>query len=205
MRAYWALEELGLAYETRPILPRTPGMQDAAFLAVSGRGKVPILQEDDRVVGESAAIVLYLADRYRDAEIRLSPEPGAPERGRFNDLCLFCATELDATSLYVIRRHEGLPDVYGASTVACEAAREYFLRQAGELERKLADGRAWLMGDAFSGADILLVSCIDWASVLGLPLPDALTAHRERAAQRPPYQKAMQINFTPLAELARSS
>ena len=33
LRPHWVLHELGLPYETRAIAPRTPGMEDPAFLA----------------------------------------------------------------------------------------------------------------------------------------------------------------------------
>ena len=40
----------------------------------------------------------------------------------------FIAMELDATSLYVLRRHEGLPEIYGEAPTANRAARDYFDR-----------------------------------------------------------------------------
>lgn len=106
IRAHWALRELGLAYRCEPILPRTPAMERDDFRAVSDRGKVPILDDSGLVIGESAAIVLYLADRYRDGALRLDVPPDDHDaRARYYDLCFFVLTELDATSLYVLRRH----------------------------------------------------------------------------------------------------
>jgi glutathione S-transferase len=203
MRAHWVLEELCLPYETEEIIPRTASMKREDFRAVSPRCKVPVLQEDDLVIGESAAIVTYLADRHRDT-VALSPPPGSEARARHDELCWLVMTELDAP-LYVIRRHQGLPDVYGASPVAVRAAGEYFLRLAGELERRLSDGRTHLMGDAFTCADLLLTTCTDWATFLGLEPPPGVAAHRERTIAREAYSCAAGRNYTAAAMAALSA
>jgi glutathione S-transferase len=112
--------------------------------------------------------------------------------------------ELDATALYVLRRHEGLPDVYGTAPEACAAARAYFQRMIGEIERRLADERPYLLGDAFSAADVLLVSCLAWAQFIQIRLAEPIAAYHDRIASRPAFARAMQVNFPPeaLAALA---
>src|SRR5829696_7082991 len=95
-------------------------------------------------------------------------------------------TELDATSLNVLRRHAGLPEVYGEVPAAVQAAQDYILRQAQTVEAALGDGRPWLLEDGFSGADILLATCLDWARLrYGLPLSEGLLAFLGRATTRP--------------------
>ena len=196
LRAHWMLHELGLEYETRAIVPRSAGMEDPELLRLTQRRKVPFFEDGEIRIGESGAIVLYLADRYRD-RARLAPEPGTPARATFEELAFFVLMELDATALYVLRRHEGLPDVYGEAPAACAAARGYFARMVGEMERRLADGRPHLLGGEFSAADVLLVSCLAWAQFVGIPLADPLVAYRDRAAARPAFARAMQVNFPP--------
>lgn len=198
MRVHWTLHELGLDYETREIITRSESMDDPEFRALSQRrGKIPFFQEGDLVLGESAAIARQLADHHRRS-VTLSPEPGSPERARFDELCFFVMVELDA-ALYTIRKHEGLPDVYGASPVACEAARVYFGRQAGHLEAALADSRPYLMGEAFNVADLLFASCLDWARFIEIELSERLARYQEQIAARPAYQQAWKANFPPAA------
>jgi glutathione S-transferase len=189
--------ELGLDYETREIIPRTDSMNAPEFLRVSQRGKVPILEAGELVIGESGAIVFYLADRYRE-RAELAPEPASDARARFDDVCLFTLLELDA-ALYVIRRHEGLPEIYGESPTAVRSAREYFLRQAGELEARLSDGRPYLLGEHFSAADLLLASCLGWARFVRIALPEVLEGHLARSSAREAFQRAHARNFTPAA------
>lgn len=197
MRPHWMLAELGLEYETREILPRTPGMEAPDFKGLNGRGKVPVLEHGDLIIGESGAIVFYLADQFR-ARARLSPLPGSRERAIFDDLCLFILMELDAP-LYVIRRHGGLPEVYGDSPVAVRSAGEYFMRQVGEMDRRLTDGRPFLMGDDFSGADLLLATCLAWAGFVDIELSPRLDGYLALLGEREGYSRAVSRNFPPAA------
>ena len=64
LRVHWALHELQLPYETRPVQPRTPMMEEADFLSVSPGKKVPALQHGDLTLTESAAITRYLMDNF---------------------------------------------------------------------------------------------------------------------------------------------
>src|SRR4029453_17872961 len=149
LRPHWMLHELGLDYETRAIIPRSAEMDDPELLGFTQRRKIPFFQDGEIRIGESGAIVFYLADHYRERG-PLSPEPGTAARAAFEELAFFVLMELDATALYVLRRHEGLADVYGVAPEACTAARDYFQRMVGEIERRLADGRPHLLGSEFS-------------------------------------------------------
>ena len=200
MRPHWALAELGLAYETREVLPRSPAMQSPDFLRVSRRSKVPIFECGDLVIGESGAIVFHLSERYRE-RLELAPPGGSDARAVFDDVCLFTLMELDAP-LYVIRRHAGLPEVYGDSPVAVQSAREYFLRQVEQMEQRLSDGRTHLLGEAFSVADILFSTCVAWANFIGIEVPERVGAYQQQVTQRPAYAQAVQRNFPPAAREA---
>ena len=202
LRAHWMLAELGLDYETREIIPRTPSMDDPDFRALNQRSKVPVFEHGDLVIGESGAIVFHLADRYR-ARCALAPPPGSDERARFDDVCIFTLMELDAP-LYVIRRHGGLPEIYGESPVAIQSAGEYFLRQVAEMDRRLADGRPYLFGEDFSAADLLLVTCLGWARIVNLPLSSRLEEYLAGVTDRAGYRAAFSVNFTPEAMAALS-
>src|SRR5882672_6732169 len=61
-RVRWALEEVGLAYEVRPVSFRA--MKEPAHLARHPFGKIPTYEEGDLVLFESGAIVLHLAEHY---------------------------------------------------------------------------------------------------------------------------------------------
>ena len=202
-RPHWMLNELGLEYETKEIITRTDAMRDPEFRALSQRGKIPLFEDGDLMIGESAAIALYLADRYRDHG-KFAPVSGTNNRARHDELCFFIMTEMDS-ALYVIRRHAGLPEVYGESAIAVEAARAYFLRGTEEIDCRLSDGRPYLLGEDFTVADLLLKTCLDWAGFVQIELPDVLASYSSTISLRPSYGRAMQKNFTPAALAAIQS
>src|SRR5271156_5737473 len=169
IRAHWALHELDLEYERRPIQPRTGETQTPEFTALSARQKIPLLQDNGFVITESAAIVTYLSDAYGLPHNRLLPQD-MHERARCLEWCFFVISELDATSLYVMRRHGDLRHIYGEAPMANEAAAIYFQKQMRSVERALDDGRPHILGDHFSAADMLLSTCVTWAVRYGVPV-----------------------------------
>ncbi len=196
LRPLWALEELGLAYEHRKILSRGPGLEDPRFRALSERHKVPFYEDDRVKMGESAAIVGYLADRH-GGDVLPMPAPGTEERAVLFDRSLFIMTEIDAR-IYTVRLHgdapAGLAAVYGAAPTAVQAAKNYVDRSLREAARWLHDGHRHVMGERFGTADILLVSCLEWALRYEMDLPTPLGEYRDRVASRPGYQAAMACN-----------
>ena len=195
-RPLWALAELGLAYEHRKILSRGPGMEDEHFRTLSKRHKIPFYEDDLVKIGESAAIVTYLADRH-GGDILPMPAPGTAERAILQDRTLFIMTEIDAR-IYTIRLHhappQGLSDIYGAAPAAVEAARKYVHNSLNEAARWLEDGRPHVLGEHFGTPDILLASCLAWAELYDIGLPTPLAEYHQWVASRPAYEVAMTRN-----------
>ncbi|MGK3936778.1 glutathione S-transferase family protein, partial [Enterococcus faecium] len=77
VRPHWAMAELGLTYETRAIGPRTGETKTAEYTKLNPRQKVPLLQDGDFAIGESAAIVAYLSRTYGGPGRSLIPEDKA--------------------------------------------------------------------------------------------------------------------------------
>jgi glutathione S-transferase len=61
LRVRWALEEMGLPYEERRIVPEDP--RSETYLSLQPFGQVPSYEEDGLVLFESGAIVLHIAER----------------------------------------------------------------------------------------------------------------------------------------------
>ena len=198
VRPHWAMHELGLAYETRAIGPRTGETKTAEYTALNPRQKIPLLQDGDFRIGESAAIVAYLSRTYSTTEKALIPE-SQREYAAWLEWCFFIVTELDSTSLYVMRRHraDALGHIYGVAPEVVAEAGKYFRQQLHHVEVALADGRTYLMGDRFNSADILLTTCLEWAIAYGVGICDNAHPYLERIKQRPGYQRGTAANVPP--------
>lgn len=198
IRPHWAMHELGLSYTSYPIGPRTGETKTAEYTALNPRQKVPLLQDDDFAIGESAAIVAYLSRTYSTPERSLIPE-AQRDFAAWLEWCFFIVAELDSTSLYVMRRHRstearGLGHIYGVAPDVVEQAGVYFRGQLRYVEAALGDGRTYLMGDRFSSADILLTTCLDWAIDYGVGICDNAQPYLARIQQRPAYLAAKAAN-----------
>jgi glutathione S-transferase len=204
VRAHWAMHELGLDYETRPIGARTGETQTAEFSALNPRQKIPLLQDGDFCIGESAAIVAYLSRTYSSEGRSLIPEPSR-EYAAWLEWSFFIVTELDSTSLYVMRRHkaDALGHIYGVAPEVVARAGEYFRRQLRHVETALADHRTYLMGDRFSSADILLTTCLEWAIAYDVGICDNAHPYLERIKQRAAYQRGKAANVASAAAVQR--
>jgi glutathione S-transferase len=193
MRAHWMLLELGLDYESRPIGSRSGETLSDEFRRLNPRHKIPVLQHGSFVLTESAAIIQYLSETFADPA-KLSIPQNAQARAALTEWCYFIMTELDAGSLYVVRRHDGLASIYGEAPAAVDSAKIYFLHNLEAMMPRIAKAPC-LFGKRLSIADVLLTTCLDWAAASDIALPQNVVHYRKRITQRPAYQAALKRNF----------
>ncbi len=196
LRVYWTLHELGLEYEKRPIGARTGETQTPEFMKLNLREKIPVLQDGDLTLTESAAIVTYLAEKYGQPT-GLIPLASTPERAAYYEWSFFAMTELDAHTIYVIHKHDSLGQhvkLYGEAPNAVRAAREGFQKQIRVADQRLARRGPFLLGDVFTGADILLTTCLTWAERYKLPITETLRNYMDRTTSREAYGFAFTAN-----------
>ena len=194
LRPHWMLHELGVDYEPKLIGSRTGETQDDAFVKLNVKEKIPVLVDGDLVLTESAAIVTYLGDTY-GAESGLVPKPYTTERAKYNEWSSYIQMELDAHTLYVVRKHRDLANLYGDAPAAVDAAIEGFTKQL-RFAKQTLDDSAYLLGDAFTAADLLLTTCLTWANAYGVEISDALQAYTDRITQRDAFKRAAKLNFS---------
>ena len=192
MRVVWAAEELGITYELKPIGPRTGETQTKEFSALNPKQKIPLLVRGDLCLSESLAICRYLISAFPNGALYVPQTPEA--RAQEDEWCCYIYGELDETSLYVMRRHGDLGHIYGDAPEVVSAAGEYAAKHLGVIANRLGEQPS-VLAEGFGLADIMLMTCLDWAVAYQLLLPDALMSYRSLIAQRPAYQRAKAINF----------
>ncbi|TPP05859.1 glutathione S-transferase family protein [Rhizobium glycinendophyticum] len=140
-----ALEELGLAYDLKPVNVRKGEQKDAAFVALNVNAKVPVLVDDALVLTESAAILVYLAEKTG----KLLPSDGEG-RARVFEQLFFHASALSPAfgNAGFFKRSSPEPQPIAEARFSGEAD-----RILGLLEDKLAN-QAFMAGDDFTIADI---------------------------------------------------
>ncbi|HWE48099.1 MAG TPA: glutathione S-transferase family protein [Caulobacteraceae bacterium] len=87
-----ALMELGVRFELKLIDIETGQQKTPAYLAINPAGVVPTLIVDNQAVGEAAAILILLSERFPHAG--LAPAAGTPDRAVFLQWMFFLANTL---------------------------------------------------------------------------------------------------------------
>ncbi|HSX71940.1 MAG TPA: glutathione S-transferase [Pseudomonas sp.] len=192
-----ALLEKGLAFDTAHVY----GSQDEAFLAISPRGKVPVLQTEHGYISETGAILDYLEDLGEGRPL-LPAEPfaRAQVRALMREIELYI--ELPARSCYAEAFFRTPVD----AAIKDKARTEL---QAGIATLK-RHGRfaPYVAGEQFGLADLYFLYSIDLAAavaqrVLGFDLLEnfpAAQALLERLRQNPNVQMIAAQNEAAMAD-----
>ena len=192
MRPLWVAEELGLEYMHKAIGPRTGETQTPEYTALNPKQKIPFCEDGAIKLSESVAICRHLVRKYGKPETLQSPQTMETMAKEEEWLC-FIYGELDETSLYVMRRHGALSNIYGEAPQAMEAAEAYVTRMLKVFEQQLA-ANPYLTSTSFGLPDLFLMTCLNWVDAYGIEMPDVLKEYQNRIAARPAYLKALSIN-----------
>jgi glutathione S-transferase len=187
----WLLEELGVPYraETRDL--RSGQTRDPSYLRLNPFGRVPTLQIGDQVVFESPAICLHLADRYGYGT--LAPKLEEPARGPYMSWTVWSTAVLEPAS--ALDGHEIPPKRPRAWHFGFGKLEQ----ELGVLRRTLAaGGDAWLLGERFSAADVMVGTVVSLRLFTGeLPREEWLVAYNDRCQARPALKRAADLNWPP--------
>lgn len=177
--AYWMLEELGVPFSVKTVDIRKGEQKAPAYLKLNPAGKVPTLTDGEVVVSENPAIAIYLADRYGYGT--LAPRIDEPDRGPYLKWMVFSTAVIDP----VASLHEQKIDLPGY-----HFSFGAFDDMVGVLTGVLKD-RQYLLGDRFSGADVMLGGTLSSLLYLGiLPEEPALLDYNARLTSRAAYHRA---------------
>ena len=194
-KVLWMVDEIGLAYERIDAGGRFGGLDTPAYRALNPNTRVPTIEDDGVVVWESNAILRYLAARYSEGDL-WDRDPGA--RAQVDQWMDWMQTTL-------------APDYYGLFWAAVRtpperrnlAAIKQHARELGEhyrlLDRLLA-GRAFLLGDRLSLADIAIGVTLYRYHEMDVERPALanFSAWYARLGQRPAFRKNVMTSFDEL-------
>jgi len=159
IRVRWTLQELGVEFESIPINLLAGEHLQPKFLKINPAGKIPVLVDDDLVLTESVAIVLYLADKYSNKG--LIPTE-LKERGQVNRWLLFAATELEQPLWRIARNTMLYPEDQRLPADVVLVSQE-FKAMAAVLEEHM-QRRQFVVGDRVTVADFVAAYTLDWAN-----------------------------------------
>ena len=158
IRARWTLQELGVDFEGVTVNLRAGEHRSPQFLAINPAAKLPALVDGDLVLTESAAIVLYLAEKYR----KFLP---TDTRGRaeVNRWLLFTVTELEQPLWRIAKNTNLYPEAQRLAADIPLAGQDF--RAMADVAEKHMQGRKFVVGDDVTVADFVLAYTLDWATM----------------------------------------
>ena len=179
-RAIWMLEEAGVDYEMELVDIRSAERDDREeFLAASPMGKVPALVDGDAAMAESAAICIYVADRYGAGS--LAPAVDDPLRGQYLYWSMYTPAVVEPAMIEKVSNFE--PNRVRNGWGDFDLMIETF--DAG------LDGKEWILGDKFTAADVMLGSSAVFLKMFEmLPETRNIGVYAERCLARSAFQKA---------------
>lgn len=201
-RALWMANELGLDYEHLPIEIGAGGARSPEAIAINPNGRLPFIVDDGFVLFESLAITLYLAKKHSNGN--LYPRTLEEEASTWQ-WSLWAVTEVDRGvniwSLHAIRLPPAERD-----PIKRDEALKVLMAPFKVLDAAVAKQK-YLLGNAFTVADLNVAAVISRAVDMDLSATPNLKAWLTRCLDRPAARKALALkakadNETP-AEVTR--
>lgn len=188
MVVHLALLEAGVPHELKLVDIDAKAQHEPAYLKLNPRGVVPTLVVDGQPFAESAALLMLLAERHPDSP--LAPPPGTPERAAWYSWIVYLSNSLMSSFrlwFYPQDLHES-PAVHTAVQRKIEGEWDY-------LDAHLAAHGPYLLGERFSGADLLLTMLMRWSRNMPRPATHWPALHRlaDLVRARPSWQRLYEI------------
>ena len=152
------LTELALPHEARLIDREAGQLASAAYRALHPLGKIPAMETPDGPMFETAAMLLYLADRH--APGTLAPTPDSPDRAAFLKWFFFTSTNIHPCLMQLfyperVAGEEAVPQIL----IHARARMEEFLRV---LDTAATNRPAWLPADRASLIGYYIAMLLRW-------------------------------------------
>jgi glutathione S-transferase len=185
----WMLEEIGHPYRLEHVELTRGEQKSERIRALNPMGKVPILVDGETVVTETAAIGVYLADKY--APGRLAPALDAKERGLYLRACFIPAAVIEPASLAKLK---------GWDVHTGQAGFGDYDSMLATVNAIVGEG-PYVLGETFSMADVIFGGSVRYMLRFKMIAPsEKLTAYAERLGARPALQAADAKNAAIVAE-----
>jgi len=181
------LREIGAPFELKLVDRSRNAQKSADYLRLNPHGLIPVMVEDNgETIFETAAIALHLADKHPEAG--LAPPVGSPLRGAYYKWMLHLSNAIQAGFRTWFYPHEAVVDP-SATETAKDASGARMMSAFDRIADQLGEG-PYLLGEAFSAADLYLLMLTRWGRTLPSPARDIpeIGAHAERVLARPPVQ-----------------
>ncbi|HEY4345800.1 MAG TPA: glutathione S-transferase family protein [Parvibaculum sp.] len=189
-RFLWLLEELGTPYHIAlTSIVRRDGGEPApeSYRAIHPHLKVPAIDHDGEIVFESSAVTLYLTDTFR--KNNLGPDFGEVGRADYLSWLAYSAGVIEPSATARFNKMDTGDNA--KAFVDWDDVEAYVARTL--------EARPYVLGEKFSGADILIGSMLQFFKGNLLPERKVYDDYFARISARPAYIRAQEKDSGPRA------
>jgi glutathione S-transferase len=192
MMPHILLQEMGVPFELVLVDRMADAHKSPDYLKLNPNGLIPVLTDGDFVLYETAAICLYLCDRYPAAG--LAPALGSKERAHFYKWLVWLTNTLQATLLIYFYPERWVAEGNAAGAVEVKAQAQHKIGGLlDQLDDELArHGGPWLLGESYSALDPYAMMLCRWTrGFSSAPARDRtqLGPYLQRVLARPAVQR----------------
>lgn len=197
MCVHIVLRELGVPFELAWVDRSVSAQRSPEYLRLNPNGTIPVLEDGELVLHETAAILLHLADTHPSSQ--LAPPLGTPERAQLYKGLSWLSNTLQATLMvYVYPERWTDSEAEGAAASIRRQAQRRIGGQLAVLEEDLRTrGGPWFLGESFSILDPFAFMLCRWTrnfdAAVAAPARDrqVLRPYLERMLSRPSVQRVL--------------
>lgn len=190
-RVVWLAEELGLSYRVHLLEMFSDAMKTPGYRRIHPLGKVPAIDDDGFVLWETTAILSYLIGRYSDGALL---PPRETQAGALALQWMDFGENPLTVIMGEVAAHAGpMPEISRIPALV-DRGRAVAPELVAVVEAGL-EGRPYILGDAFSAADIQLgfgLGIARWLEFVNDATPRC-RAYLERLEQRPAYRRSLAV------------
>ncbi len=193
-KVMWTLAELGLPHERIDIGGHFGKLDTPEFIRMNPNKRIPVLDDDGFLLWESNAIVRYLAETYGRGSLAPAGRLSFARADQWSDWAI--------TTLY----HDLILTCFVGMILKAKAERDAagIAAAARRIGANLAildaqlEGKAFLLGDTFSFADVLVGTYMYRYFNLGIERPRLpnVQSWYQRLTARSAYQTHVMIDFS---------
>ncbi len=178
-RVRWLLEEMNVPYTNHFLKKKDGEMNTPEYRKLNPMGRVPTIVDGDIVLHESAAICLYLADRYSYG--KLAPKMDDVKlRAEYTKWMVFSVGSLEAVIARMFT-HVNTPEESAVTYKYVKEQSEFFKLVLNPILEK----QEYILESGFSAADIMLAAVIPGAHDYLVKGNPPLERYMERMKARP--------------------
>lgn len=190
IRTVWTCEELGLPYKRVVMNAPAREHKKPEYLAVNPFGRVPAIQDGEVTLFESSAICSYLGDKAG----KLLPAPGTRERSVYDQWMAFAVATLEPMTVRVVGIDFFVADKSESLMKYRNDALEVCSQLIAVLDKQLEE-RPYILGEAFSIADIMLTTVLRQIKHTEVPSRYAsVNGYLKKNEARPAFLRAYENN-----------